>query len=350
MMEDKFGRKKLDIFGNTDSEDNGDDGDDEGGEGGDGGNVGASAASTRGGGDVDSSSDDNPPEPGYEHYIDDRGIRQLRRIRTDQDQDEDYVPSDTEAADLGKNKQSAIRRKKKMKKTVGTSSSAHASIQQETVAEPVQEAEVNPQFPFTAKEAFTPDEKVEFLFSQLQVNIGQINRHSDFMSANRNTILKQQLEINTLKETAGKQQAEIAQLHAENERLKAADDERERQLKQMQAADNVHGIDMNRLKERSTDVLQTANKLSGQYDEITKWYGSRNKVIADNVKQMTSSYEVTRKRVNILWADKCKAEEVLHKRDHDSEDQGNPDIYQALLRHKGNLLQLKSSCISLSSL
>ncbi|KAF5811317.1 hypothetical protein HanRHA438_Chr04g0189731 [Helianthus annuus] len=152
MMEDKFGRKKLDIFGDTDSENGGDDGDDEGGEDGDGGNIGASAASARGGDDAESDSDENPPEPGYEHYIDEREIRQLRRIRTDQDQDEDYVPSDTEAADLWKKKQTAIRRKKKMKKTVGTSSSTPASVQQETVAELVQEAEVNPQFAFTAEE------------------------------------------------------------------------------------------------------------------------------------------------------------------------------------------------------
>ncbi|MFS7931171.1 hypothetical protein Hanom_Chr04g00352911 [Helianthus anomalus] len=136
MMEDKFGRKKLDIFGS---------------EGGDGGIVGASVASARGGDNVDSGSNDNPPEPGYEHYIDERGIRQVRRIRTDQDQDEDYVPSDTEA-DLQKKRQTAIRRKKKMKKTVGTSSSAPTFVQQETVAEPVREAEVNPQFVFTAEE------------------------------------------------------------------------------------------------------------------------------------------------------------------------------------------------------
>ncbi|KAJ0791636.1 hypothetical protein HanOQP8_Chr01g0007981 [Helianthus annuus] len=74
MMEEKFRRKKLDIFGDTDSEDNSDDGDDEGGEGGDGGNVGASAASAHGGDNVDSDSDDNPPEPRNEHYIDERGI------------------------------------------------------------------------------------------------------------------------------------------------------------------------------------------------------------------------------------------------------------------------------------
>ncbi|KAJ0783561.1 hypothetical protein HanLR1_Chr01g0021731 [Helianthus annuus] len=55
MMEDKFGQKKLDIFGDTDDEDDGDGGDDEGGEGGDGGNVGASGISARGGDNADSS-------------------------------------------------------------------------------------------------------------------------------------------------------------------------------------------------------------------------------------------------------------------------------------------------------
>ncbi|KAJ0776531.1 hypothetical protein HanLR1_Chr02g0046701 [Helianthus annuus] len=100
MIEDKFGRKKLDIFSDTDDEDNGDGGDDESGEGGDGGKVGASGASARSGDNDDSESDDNPPQPGYEHYIDERGIRQVRRIRTDQD--EDYVPSDTEAECLKK--------------------------------------------------------------------------------------------------------------------------------------------------------------------------------------------------------------------------------------------------------
>ncbi|KAF5814249.1 hypothetical protein HanRHA438_Chr03g0119751 [Helianthus annuus] len=263
MMEDKFGRKKLKIFGDTDDEDDDDDGgDDEGGEGGDGGNVGASGASTRSGGNDESESDDNLLEPGYEHYIDERGIMQVRRIRTDQD--EDYVPSDTEAERL-KKKKTAIRRKKKMKKRIGTSSAEPAAAQHETITEPVHEASVNPEFGFTAEEttatmalpstatepppaattaAETPsvtrpadpqhgtsssnqhrsathqrnskrcgklfsemaqDEKVEFLFLQLQAAAGQINRHSEFMSANRNTVLKQQVEINTLKETVGRQ-------------------------------------------------------------------------------------------------------------------------------------------------
>ncbi|KAJ0766719.1 hypothetical protein HanPSC8_Chr03g0087881 [Helianthus annuus] len=260
------------------------------GEGGDGGNVGASGAGARSGDDAESHSEDNPPEPGYEHYIDERGIRQVRRIRTDQD--EDYMPSDTEA-ERRKKKQTAIRRKKKMKKTIGTSSSEPVTVQQETVAEPVHEAEVNPVFALTAEETtammtspsvesqppptttsstetpvvtpppeqqpgasssqqqrstahqrssehrgrmfseMAPDEKVNFLFSQLQAAAEQISRHSEFMVANRNTVITQQMEINKLKETVSKQQVEIIQLHAENESLKAADDERARQLLQM---------------------------------------------------------------------------------------------------------------------
>ncbi|MFS7952097.1 hypothetical protein Hanom_Chr07g00602941 [Helianthus anomalus] len=78
MIEDKFGRKKRKVKGDNDSDDENDDGD------GDGGDGGASGASTPGGekgkqpGDDDeSNSDDNSPEPGYEHYIDERGVRQV---------------------------------------------------------------------------------------------------------------------------------------------------------------------------------------------------------------------------------------------------------------------------------
>ncbi|KAL9998180.1 hypothetical protein Hdeb2414_s0014g00432101 [Helianthus debilis subsp. tardiflorus] len=83
MMEDKFGRKKINIFGDSTESDNDDD---EGGDGGDTGETGASAAGTTGassaGGDVeDSESDDNRPGPGYEFYLDDRGERKVRKIR-----------------------------------------------------------------------------------------------------------------------------------------------------------------------------------------------------------------------------------------------------------------------------
>ncbi|KAF5804741.1 hypothetical protein HanXRQr2_Chr05g0200681 [Helianthus annuus] len=96
MIDDKFGLKKLKIFGDSDDESDNDGGDDEGGDGGDGGN----GASIPSGDNDESDSDDNPPEPGYEHYFDDRGVRQVRRIRTDQDVD--YVPSDKEAERLKK--------------------------------------------------------------------------------------------------------------------------------------------------------------------------------------------------------------------------------------------------------
>ncbi|MFS8018655.1 putative histone-like protein H-NS [Helianthus anomalus] len=175
-------------------------------------------------------------------------------------------------------------------------------------------------------ERMPESEKVNFLFSQLQAAAVQISRHTEFMSSNRKMNVAQQLEINSLKEIMGKQHAEIEHLRAENAQLRVADAERETQLQQMRAVYNAHGIDMNRLKERITVFLRTAEKLSGKYDEITEWYNSRNKTIADNIKQMTSNYEVTRKRVNLLWADRCKAQEVLKKRDHDSEDPGNPDI------------------------
>ncbi|KAF5767102.1 hypothetical protein HanXRQr2_Chr14g0620421 [Helianthus annuus] len=150
MMEDKFGRKKVKIFGDS-TESESDDDSDEGGDGGDIGDAGASAAGTTGassvGGDAeDSESDDNRPEPGYEFYLDDRGVRKVRKIR--QEEDADYVPSDTEAKRL-KRKQTAARRKKKNKKYIG------ASCVQPTVSqpEPVHEADMNPNFGLTADEA-----------------------------------------------------------------------------------------------------------------------------------------------------------------------------------------------------
>ncbi|MFS7961395.1 hypothetical protein Hanom_Chr08g00714501 [Helianthus anomalus] len=201
-----------------------------------------------------------------------------------------------------------------MKKKIGTSSAEPAAAQHKTITELVHETNINPEFAFTAKEttammvspsaatepppvattaAETPvvapptepqhgtssihqhraathqrssecrgrlfsemaqDEKVEFLFSQLQAVACQINRHSEFMSANRNNVLKQQLEINTLKETVERQQVEITQLRAENERLKAADAERAVQLLQIREANNARGIELNRVKEQSIFV------------------------------------------------------------------------------------------------
>ncbi|KAJ0700872.1 hypothetical protein HanOQP8_Chr10g0372981 [Helianthus annuus] len=383
-IEDKYGRRKRKIKGDNDSDNEGDDGDgDE--ESGDGGDVGASGASTPGGdkgkqaGDDDeSNSDDNPPEPGYEHYIDERGVRQVRRIRTDPDAD--YVPSDIETERLRK-KKVAVRRKKKSKKTIAASSVEPTTTQPETIIEPAQEAEVNPQFTFTAEETEelmtsptatsepppittivveTPPvvttqaqpqhatssaqqyrstthrqsterrsrmfsemdqgEKMDFLFSQLQAAANQINRHSEIMSSTRTTTIKQQLEINTFKETVGKQQAEITQLRAENERLKAADAERVAQLQQMRATDSAHGIEMNRLKEGSVAVQRSEETLAAKHDDMREWYNERNTTLVDGFNTIKDAFKMSRKWVNTLWSKRCKAQEVLCKRDHNSDD------------------------------
>ncbi|KAF5775530.1 hypothetical protein HanXRQr2_Chr13g0613091 [Helianthus annuus] len=156
MIEDKFGQKKMKIkiFGDSDDESDNADGDDAGGDGGDTGDAGVSSASTPGGDKskqpgVDDKSDYNPPEPGYEHYLDEHVVRHVRSIRTDPDAD--YVPSDTESERLRK-KKAAVRRKKKSKKMIGASSAEPTIRQPETTTEPVQEADVHTQFAFTAEE------------------------------------------------------------------------------------------------------------------------------------------------------------------------------------------------------
>ncbi|KAJ0749512.1 hypothetical protein HanLR1_Chr05g0170771 [Helianthus annuus] len=177
-----------------------------------------------------------------------------------------------------------------------------------------------------------PDEKVDFLFSQLQAAAGQIDRQSAFMNITKSDVIKQQLEMNTLKSIVQRQQAEITrqqveidQLKAENARIKAADEERKHQLQQMRDADNARGIDMNRLKERSTTVQRLAETLKAKHDDMKEWYNSHNTKITDGVKKINDRFEIVRKRVNIIWADRCKQQEALKKRDHDSEDPGNPD-------------------------
>ncbi|KAJ0524520.1 hypothetical protein HanRHA438_Chr09g0376801 [Helianthus annuus] len=260
MMEDKFGRKKIKIFGDSTKSDSDDDGDDEGDDGGDIGVAGASAAGTTSaslaGGDAeDLESDDNWPEPGYEFYLDDWVVRKVRKIR--QEEDADYVPSDTEVERL-KRKQTAARRKKKNRKYIG------ASSVQPTVSqpEPVHEADMNLNFGLTIDEAAaiisspprsseptpvvtsaaetptaTPqepthsiastirattsqhgserrqrkfsemqqDEKVDFLFSQLQAAAGQIDTQSAVINVTRGDVIKQRLEMNTLKSTIKRQ-------------------------------------------------------------------------------------------------------------------------------------------------
>ncbi|MFS8006235.1 hypothetical protein Hanom_Chr14g01246821 [Helianthus anomalus] len=358
MMEDKFGRKKIKIFGDSTESDSDDNGDDEGNDGGDSGAAGASVAGTTGatsvGGDAeDSESGDNRPEPGYEFFLDDRGVGKVMKIR--QEDDVDYVPSDTEVERL-KRKQNVAHRKKKNMKYIG------ASSVQPTVSQPelVHEADMNPNFGLTTDEAaaiisspprssepthvhgserrqrkfseMQQDEKVDFLFSQLQAAACQIDRQSAVTNVIRGDVIKHRLEMNTLKSTVERQQAEITreqaeieQLKAENARLKAVDGERERQLQQMRAADNARGIDMNCLKERSIEVQRLAENLKAKHDDMKEWYNSRNTKIIDGVKRINDGFENVRKCVNILWADRCKQQESLKKRDHDSEDPGNPD-------------------------
>ncbi|MFS7939719.1 hypothetical protein Hanom_Chr05g00455221 [Helianthus anomalus] len=82
---------------------------------------------------------------------------------------------------------------------------------------------------------------------------------------------------------------------------------------------------MNRLKERSFQVQRLAETLKEKHDDMKGWYNIRNTKITDGVKRITHGFEFVRKRVNILWGDRCKQQEVLKKRDHDSEDTGNPD-------------------------
>ncbi|KAJ0435464.1 hypothetical protein HanIR_Chr17g0893591 [Helianthus annuus] len=104
-MAKKFGPE---VFDSSDSDSD----NDEGGDGGDAGagvvgassagasSAGASSAGAAGGtsaGDdeEDSESDDNPPEPGYEVYYDERRVKRIRKIR--QENDPEYVPSDIKA-------------------------------------------------------------------------------------------------------------------------------------------------------------------------------------------------------------------------------------------------------------
>ncbi|MFS8026675.1 hypothetical protein Hanom_Chr16g01489511 [Helianthus anomalus] len=159
-----------------------------------------------------------------------------------QEDDPEYVPSDTEAERL-KKKETAIKRKKKAKKNNGSS-----SAQQSVPQEPIQEAAMVPNLGFTAEEASTmlsshprstepahvvssthetptvtppeptpsitstirtttsqlaakhrqsifsrmnQEEKVNFLFSQLQPAAGQIHRQSEVMQATRADLIRQ---------------------------------------------------------------------------------------------------------------------------------------------------------------
>ncbi|KAM0062915.1 hypothetical protein Hdeb2414_s0003g00085061 [Helianthus debilis subsp. tardiflorus] len=82
---------------------------------------------------------------------------------------------------------------------------------------------------------------------------------------------------------------------------------------------------MNRLKERSSAVLRMAESLKEKHDDMKEWYYIRNNKITYGVKRITDGFKAIRKRANVLWGDRCKQLEALKKRDHDSEDPGNPD-------------------------
>ncbi|MFS7964397.1 hypothetical protein Hanom_Chr08g00749891 [Helianthus anomalus] len=123
-------KKKIEKFGPRDSGSSESDSDND--DAGDGGGVGdgvvgassaAAAGGTSAGGNEESSElDDNPPEPGYEVYYDEHGVKSIRKIR--QEDDPKYVPSDTEAERL-KKKETTIKHKKKAKKNIGSSSAQH---------------------------------------------------------------------------------------------------------------------------------------------------------------------------------------------------------------------------------
>ncbi|KAM0006760.1 hypothetical protein Hdeb2414_s0008g00275911 [Helianthus debilis subsp. tardiflorus] len=93
----------------------------------------------------------------------------------------------------------------------------------------------------------------------------------------------------------------------------------------MRAADNTRGIEMNRMKDSSSKLQKLAENLKERHDFMKEWYDSRNTTIVDGIKKITESSEFFGKRVNILWNDHCKQQEVLKKKDDGPEDQGNPD-------------------------
>ncbi|XP_021986676.1 merozoite surface antigen 2, allelic form 2-like [Helianthus annuus] len=148
-MSEKFGPEPV-VSDESDSDDDGD-------EGGDAGAIGASSVGTTGGtsaggtsaggvsaGDTSAGGDDEADsdsdddlllEPGYEMYLDERGVRRYRKIR--QEDDPEYVPSDpeTERARKGKAEKSAERQKKKKARRY-LSTSSRGSEPQAPIPEP----------------------------------------------------------------------------------------------------------------------------------------------------------------------------------------------------------------------
>ncbi|KAJ0826147.1 hypothetical protein HanRHA438_Chr17g0811091 [Helianthus annuus] len=152
MMSEKFGPEPV-----VSDESDGDDDGDEGGNGGDAGVVGASSVGTTGGtsaggtsaggvsaGDTSAGGDDEADsdsdedlllEPGYEMYLDERGVRRYRRIR--QEDDPEYVPSDPETVSARKRKaEKAAEHHKKKKARKYLSTSSRGSAPQAPIPEP----------------------------------------------------------------------------------------------------------------------------------------------------------------------------------------------------------------------
>ncbi|KAJ0614217.1 hypothetical protein HanIR_Chr02g0059941 [Helianthus annuus] len=355
LMSEKFG-PEPDVSDESES-DSGNEGGN-GGDGGDTGAVGASSVGTTGGtsaggtsvggtsaggasaGDTSASGDDEADsdsdddlllEPGYEMYLDERGVKRYRKIR--QEDDPEYVFSDpeTERARKRKAKKSAAHQKKKKSRRY-LSTSSRGSVPQTPVPEPPVISSppaaqtVSPQFipqrsvaatirattsqPSGKRQRIfsemTQEEKNKFMFSQYEAAADRIQRQTDFIRITKNDQISHQVEIDRLKSAVGeqqatiqRQQAEIDFLKAENVQLKAAEAERDR---------------------KSSVLQKLAEDLKGRCDFMKEWYDSRNSTIVEGVKKITSGYDFLRKRVATLWEDKCKQQEIMRKRDEDPED------------------------------
>ncbi|KAJ0781526.1 hypothetical protein HanPI659440_Chr06g0250251 [Helianthus annuus] len=277
MMSEKFGPEPV-VSDESDSDDDGD----EGGNGSDAGVVGASSVGTTGGtsaggtsaggvsaGDTSAGGDDEADsdsdddlllEPGYEMYLDERGVRRYRRIR--QEDDPEYVPSDPETVSARKRKAekaSKHYKKKKARKYLSTSSRGSAPQapipEPPVISSPPAAQTVSPQtIPQRSMAAsirattagssverqriftdMTQDEKNNYLFLQFEAAADRIKRQTDFIHITKRDQLSQLVEIERLKTAVGAQQATIQQqqaeidlLKAENERMKASEAERDR--------------------------------------------------------------------------------------------------------------------------
>ncbi|XP_022032388.1 uncharacterized protein LOC110933476 [Helianthus annuus] len=307
LMSEKFG-PEPDVSDESDSDDVGD----EGGDAGDAGAVGASSVGTTGGtspggtsvggtsaggvsaGDTSAGGDDEADsdsdddlllEPGYEMYLDERGVKRYRKIR--QEDDLEYVPSDPETERARKRKEEKCaqhQKKKKSRRYLSTSS--RGSMPQTPVPEPPVVSSppaaqtVSPQLiPQRSMAAairattsqpsgerqrifseMTQEEKNNFLFSQYEAAADRITRQTDFIRITKNDQISHQVEIDMLKSAVGeqqatiqRQQAEINLLKAENERLKASEAERDR---------------------RSLVLQKLAEDLRNRCDVMKEWYDS----------------------------------------------------------------------------